>query len=253
MSDAIPAASLILLHEPTDGAPELLMVERAGGMAFAAGALVFPGGRVDPGDHMIATDPALVGTQADQDETAARVAAIRETIEEAGVAVGIDPLPGAAALAALRAALAEGAAFAALLRAGRHRLDLGALCPFARWRPGVAAARIFDTRFYLAAAPADRAARPDGAESVRAFWGSATAILADAAAGRGRLVFPTRLTLERLAPLPSLAAARDHAACYPETTITPWIEERANRRWLCIPEGCGYPITAELLDSALRG
>jgi len=41
-ADAIPAATLILVRERPDEAPELLMVERAGGLAFAAGALVFP-------------------------------------------------------------------------------------------------------------------------------------------------------------------------------------------------------------------
>ena len=45
---AIPAATLILVRDMADGPPEFLMVERAATMAFAAGALVFPGGRTDP-------------------------------------------------------------------------------------------------------------------------------------------------------------------------------------------------------------
>ena len=54
MSDeAIPAATLILVRERASGPPELLMVERSGGMAFAAGALVFPGGRVDAGEDVV--------------------------------------------------------------------------------------------------------------------------------------------------------------------------------------------------------
>ena len=52
---AIPAATLVIFREAADGGPpELLMVERAKAMAFAAGAMVFPGGRVDPGDHLLA-------------------------------------------------------------------------------------------------------------------------------------------------------------------------------------------------------
>ena len=52
--EAIPAATLILVRDSTDGAAELLMVERAEGMAFAAGALVFPGGRIDAADRDLA-------------------------------------------------------------------------------------------------------------------------------------------------------------------------------------------------------
>ena len=44
---AIPAATLVVVREPHGDPPELLMVERAQGMAFAGGALVFPGGRID--------------------------------------------------------------------------------------------------------------------------------------------------------------------------------------------------------------
>ena len=57
MSDAsalpepIPAATLVLMRERADGPPELLVTERTGHMAFAAGALVFPGGRIDADDH----------------------------------------------------------------------------------------------------------------------------------------------------------------------------------------------------------
>jgi 8-oxo-dGTP pyrophosphatase MutT (NUDIX family) len=47
-SDPIPAATLVIFRDAA-GAPELLMVERAKAMAFAGGALVFPGGRIDPG------------------------------------------------------------------------------------------------------------------------------------------------------------------------------------------------------------
>jgi 8-oxo-dGTP pyrophosphatase MutT (NUDIX family) len=70
--DAIPAATLILVRERPGAAPELLMVERAGGMAFAAGALVFPGGRIDAADRTLGAD---IGVDP------AAVAAIRETIE----------------------------------------------------------------------------------------------------------------------------------------------------------------------------
>ena len=51
---AIPAATLIIFRDASDGPPEFLMVERAKAMVFAGGAWVFPGGRIDPGDHDLA-------------------------------------------------------------------------------------------------------------------------------------------------------------------------------------------------------
>src|SRR5436305_14361549 len=75
----IPAATLILMRPAGSRAPEILMMERAQTMAFAAGALVFPGGRIDADDH--ASAAALAP---DLSDAAARIAAIRETIEETG-------------------------------------------------------------------------------------------------------------------------------------------------------------------------
>src|SRR3954471_24652564 len=103
----IPAATLILMRPSPGGAPDILFIERAQTMAFAAGALVFPGGRIDPEDHEAAAvlAPGL-------DDGAARVAAVRETRREPGFA----PLPPADADArALRAGLAAGEPFDALL------------------------------------------------------------------------------------------------------------------------------------------
>jgi hypothetical protein len=65
--EAIPAATLIVVRERSGSAPELLMVERAEGMAFAAGALVFPGGRIDQAD----LEAAALGTAQTVTENAA--------------------------------------------------------------------------------------------------------------------------------------------------------------------------------------
>src|ERR1044071_10103023 len=85
--EAIPAATLVVVREHGSGAPELLMVERSEGMAFAAGAYVFPGGRIDEADRQLGEQSGI---------EAAAIAAIRETIEETAVPAGIKPLPDAA-------------------------------------------------------------------------------------------------------------------------------------------------------------
>ncbi|SFP79435.1 NUDIX domain-containing protein [Sphingomonas rubra] len=243
MTDPIPAATLVLFRAVASGPPELLMVERSRALAFAGGASVFPGGRVDPGDHALAAD----------DEGAARVAAIRETIEETGLAVGLHPPPAADTIAALRAGLHRGEAFQTLLTAAGLRLTPDQLVPFARWLPAHAPVRVFDTRFYLARIADDAVATVDQTENVRLCWTTAAAMLAAADAGAATIIYPTRRNLERLARFASFEEAVADAAAHPVRTITPAVERRGGIDQLCIPDDLGYPITAEPLGAAMRG
>jgi len=250
----IPAATLILVRDSDGAPPELLMIERAAKMAFAGGAMVFPGGRIDPGDHALAANDAVVGgAPGDAMEAAARVAAIRETLEETGIAIGFDPAPGAVATAQLREGLHEGGDFGAMLAAGGWRLDLSGLTPWARWMPRFKQERSFDTWFFVARAARCAVAEADGGESVSSRWASAQAVLDDADAKRCAIIFPTRRNLERLAICDSFAAACDHAARHEIRMITPWVEERDGEHWLRIPDDAGYPVSAEKLTSVTRG
>jgi 8-oxo-dGTP pyrophosphatase MutT (NUDIX family) len=246
VSAAIPAATLVLFRETASGPPELLVVERAKAMAFAGGALVFPGGRIDPGDEALA---AVIAP--DLRDAPARIAAIRETIEEAGVAVGF--ATGSGALAAIRAGLHDGTPFGEILARADAALDLTALVPFARWRPAHAHPRIFDTHFYLARAPAGAAATVDATENTRLAWMTARDILVQADAGAVTIIYPTRRNLERLAQYSSFAAACADADAHPVQTITPYVERRDGTDHLCIPDGLGYPVTGEPLAQATRG
>jgi 8-oxo-dGTP pyrophosphatase MutT (NUDIX family) len=248
LPQAIPAATLILMRERTECPPEILIMERAQTMAFAAGALVFPGGRIEADDHAAAAQfaPGL-------HDGAARIAAIRETIEESGVAAALSPLPDAGALDALRRRLAAAQPFADVLADFGLALDAEALTPFARWCPNFRETRRFDTFFYLAEAPAGaNLATADCTEAVRTFWASAAHVLEELEAGRAHAIFPTRRNLERLAQFGSLAEARADAAAHPVRQITPWVEERDGRRFVCIPEDAGYPVTAEPFETARR-
>ena len=248
-SPPIPAATVVVMRECVGSAPELLMLERSSAMRFAGGALVFPGGRIDPADHAL----AAVGGEANDDRVA-RIAAIRETIEEAGVALGLTPAPDAGGLARLRRALIDGATLGDVLRAEGLALDVTQLVPFARWLPRGMPHRIFDTRFYLARMP-DGAPDPivDATENTRLFWMSARDVLDEAAAGRATIIFPTRRNLERLATYASFDEAAADAALYPIGPITPWVATHPDGDRLCIPEGIGYPVTWERVGTALRG
>ena len=248
MSDgAIPAATLVVMRERAGAAPELLMVERTARMAFAGGAMVFPGGRIDDADRLLANDFP-------QPDAAFRLAAIRETLEESGIPVGIAPTPDAALSSRLQTDLHDGADFGGLLGANRLMLRPDALTPFARWRPAFHQARIFDTIFVLAEAPdGGWQPRPQPGECEAVEWLSAAEVLARVADGRANAIFPTLRNLERLAQFDSIAAARADALAHPIETITPWIAEHNGEPHLFIPEGLGYPVTREPLESVRRG
>jgi 8-oxo-dGTP pyrophosphatase MutT (NUDIX family) len=243
---AIPAATLIVVREPADGgAPELLMVERSQGMAFAAGAMVFPGGRTD------AVDEAL---SASSGASAAAIAAIRETIEETAIPVGIAPIPPPDQARRLQEALVAGHAFAELLAESALAMDASALVPFARWVPAFHAVRRFDTMFFVARCPPGEW-RPNVVEGecAGAAWVTAQAMLEREQSGGTRLIFPTRRTLERLARHQSFDDIRADAEAHAIAPITPWVEERDGERFITIPDDIGYPVTQERLDGLWRG
>ena len=241
--DAIPAATLIVVRDMAGAAPDLLMVERAEGMAFAGGALVFPGGRIDP------SDAATANSSGD----AAKIAAIRETLEETGIAVGLAPLPTPAIAHELQDALIAGEPFPDLIAARGLALDLPALTLFARWKPAFTHARRFDTCFFVARAPSGEwLPRPQAGECEDALWLSAAEVLAQIGRGEASAIFPTLRNLERLAAHPDFAAVRADALAYPVETITPWIEQRGGVAHIVIPDRLGYPVTSEPLASATR-
>lgn len=244
---AIPAATLILARQASAGVPQLLMVERAATMAFAAGAMVFPGGRVDPADRQLG---ALLGIA----HGAAIVAAIRETIEETAVPVALDPLPSRDLALALQQELLAEVPLALLLE--RHGLTIvpDKLTLFAHWIPKLHVARRFDTLFFLAESPpGDWQPVVGEHENRSAAWLSAGEVLRRDAAGEASLIFPTRCTLHRLAQHGSIAAMHDDAGRHPVEPISPWIAEQDGEQLLTIPAHLGYPIIQERIAEMWRG
>lgn len=77
---AHPASTVILLR-PTDDSFEVLLLLRAKAIKFAGGNWVFPGGRIDAEDYK---------DDHNNEEAAARVAAARESHEEAGLSLNSD-------------------------------------------------------------------------------------------------------------------------------------------------------------------
>lgn len=257
MTDAAIAAATVVLLRGAPGGWELLLLERHANTAFAGGAMVFPGGRVDPGDAAVAADPAVATGFAALDavDAAARVAAAREAFEEADVLLTTGAAPDPAARRDWRARLNAGSgAWHDFLRASRLRLDATALVPFASWIPPSAApiARRFDTMFYLAHMPRGATASADGHEAVDLHWTTPAAALARADAGAIGLVFPTRRNLERLAQYPTVDALLTATRARPPVRIQPAIVVRDGVQWLTILADCDYPVTEEALAAVRR-
>ena len=249
---ATPAATMVIFHkDPDGGPPKILMMERTKFMAFAGGAAVFPGGKVDAADFEYARS---LDHDLDADEAAARLAAIRETLEEAGLALGLSGISDPADCHDARASLHNGEPLSAVCERHGWTPQLETLVPWSRWRPPNLETRVFDTRFYLVdAGDVQLNAVVDATENTSLFWASAREVLDLAEQEKVKIIFPTRRNLERLALFGSYTDAAAHANDYPVKTVLTYIEQRDDDRWLCIPDGHGYPILEESLSSAMRG
>ncbi len=246
----VPAATVVIFrHCPQGGPPEILMVQRAKEMRFAGGAAVFPGGRTDEADRVLAAQLAPDG---DPEVTAARIAGIRETLEETGLAIAVEQPVSVAEAIAARAFLLEQGELGPVLERFGWTLDLARLVPFAHWCPMRDGA--FDTRFFLADLGTGAVdVTVDATENTRLFWVSATEALRQADSGDIQVIFPTRRNLDRLALFASFAEARAQAEAIPVRMITPSQIERDGERWLTIPEDFGYPVTRQAMSTVMRG
>jgi len=248
---ALRVATTVLLLRDGRAGMEIFMVQRHHQIEFASGALVFPGGSMDPDDRAVASDPALVADSGglDTDALAIRVGGIRETFEESGIllarARGSDGLISASELASIepqREALDEGrVGFGDLLRQYALVPAVDLLVPFAHWITPVNMPKRFDTHFLLALAPPDQIGRHDGRESVDSIWLSPREALEGAESGRFTLPFPTIRNLIKLDRLGNARAALDFARATPVVTVMPELTRMdEGRHRLRIPRAAGY-------------
>lgn len=203
-----PAATIVVVRDGVAGL-EVLLSRRADGTDYTSGAWVFPGGIVDAGDRQ--AHAACLGL--DDAEASRRlgverggldfwVAAIRECFEESALLFGVCADGGyidlngadAARLAAWRGILhRRERSIADLCSEEGIRLAANALTYFSHWLTPVGRAKRYDTRFFIAAAPAAQTALFDGTEMVEQLWiAPAEAI---ARSGSLKLLTPTKTTL----------------------------------------------------------
>jgi 8-oxo-dGTP pyrophosphatase MutT (NUDIX family) len=248
----IPAATLLVARDGPQGI-EVLMIVRHDAAGFAAGACVFPGGKVDAADRALITDVANPDGLADE-ALAYRIAAIRETFEEGGVLLARmtrgGPMLSAAALRDL-AGRHDGKNFTAFVTNTGLQLATDLLVPFAHWITPKFSPKRFDTQFLLAPAPFDQVAIHDGREAVEARWITPAAAIEASDQRKLKLVFATRMNLAKLGRSHTVAEAIETARRARIVTVSPEIVDTPTGQVLRIPAEADYGLT-ELSTSKVQ-
>ena len=255
ISPTVPAATILMLRDGPSGL-ETFMVVRHHQIDFASGALVFPGGKVDPGDFDVREYCDGVD-QADETQLGMMAGAIREAFEECGILLaresGAEALVSGERLATLehyRDPLNKGEiTLLDFLKNESLILACDKLQHFAHWITPESLPKRFDTHFYLALAPADHLAIHDGHESVDSVWISAANALIGNEDGTYIIIFPTRLNVEMLGESNSVDNAMEMAANRNIVSVLPTMERRDDGNYLLIPAEAGYAISEEKFEN----
>lgn len=216
----LPAATVILVREH-QAELQVYLLKRHAGSGFMAGHYVFPGGILDPEDwqyaiwqqHADLDGQNLVhrlggGSLSLQQIMAYGVAAIRETLEEAGVFLAKRANRGRPNLTVAdhlrRQADPPRNWFFNLAVSQGWTLMLSALSPWSHWITPVRMKRRYDTRFWLADMPDGQHCRPDQRETTHGLWVSPKKGLCSNLSGQIPLSPPTLVTLQQLLAFNSL-------------------------------------------------
>jgi 8-oxo-dGTP pyrophosphatase MutT (NUDIX family) len=252
------AATIIVLR-PGEGAHdggelEVLCVRRHKSSGFLGGAVVFPGGKVDPSDadaswtDLVTALPARADGM-EGDARALAIAACREALEEAGIVPILGDVPGG--VEGLRARAKETTFQTAIAGAG-VRLAIDRLVPWARWVTPTAEARRFDARFYLLELPAGQVASHDDHETTMSFWATPDEVLARSDRGEIFLAPPTSRSVELLRGARDLAGARAIAARQSLAPICPTFVVDDQGGFLALPGDPAHEIRDRRVDGPTR-
>lgn len=240
----LPSATVLMLRDGVQGL-EVFLLRRHERSEVLSGAYVFPGGKADPQDALLAPrldQPAAALHQAlgepqlaPQQAAALYVAAVREVFEETGVLYApIDTQAARQAWSGLRA----GQGFADVVQALDLRLDASALAPWSRWVTplvGGVVRKRFDTRFFVAAVPPGQQPGHDDHEATASLWLAPRAALQQYWAGQIQLAPPQIMSLAHLARHNSADSVLAEARSRTPPTIRPEPFEHQGMRVLCYP------------------
>jgi 8-oxo-dGTP pyrophosphatase MutT (NUDIX family) len=186
-----PSGTVVVIRDGSEHL-EVLLLERS----RSRGTWIFPGGKVEEADRPARTADA---------QELARQAAVREALEEAGLA-----------------------------------LSASDLLPISRWITPEVARKRFDTWFFVARAQPDAEIRVDGAEICDHRWLAPHRILEAHHRGEMRLPPPTFVTVSWLVGYDTAAAAIAALGREPPLTFRPRICSTADGGCILYPGDAGY-------------
>ncbi len=200
----IPAATVVLLRDAGTDAVEVLMLRKNSRITFG-GMWVFPGGKIDQADYV----------DGDNLAAAARTAAARETLEEAGINASAD--------------------------AFHH---------FSHWTPPPGPNKRFATWFFAAQMAGDETVAIDQGEIEDHAWINPAAALQRHAAGEIDLAPPTWVTLYQLSRHAPAARLMAYLQSQPAKVYSTHVAKRADGVRVAMWHGdAGY----EAWDADLAG
>lgn len=251
------AATVILLRQAPAG-PEVFLLQRNRASDVLGGLYVFPGGKVDgddatPATHALLDQPVEALHQALHEPdispaTAASlyVAALREAFEECGILLAHDAEGQPVNPAEMAQRLRNGQPFGAALAQLGVQLQTRALLPWSRWitprMPSLGMSKRFDTRFFVAAVPANQTAQHDNFEATASVWLTPRAALAQYWAGEVELAPPQIMTLAHLAPHADVASVFAAARHRPPPSVLPEPFDQDGQRVICYPGDPRHPV-----------
>lgn len=199
----IPAATLVLLRDDAQGL-QVLMLRKNPKIGFG-GKWVFPGGRIDESDYSDKTDL----------EQAARIAAARETHEEAGI-----------------------------------KTDPNNFVLFSQWTPPPISEKRFTTSFFATRVPDLHQVTIDGGEIHDHQWIRPTDAIKLRDAREIELVPPTWVTLHTLSQHDTVESLLTHLDSIPTRTYETHVGQGPNGERIVMWHGdAGY----EAWDASIKG
>ena len=258
------AASIVLLRDHADGLQVFLM-KRHGLSDVLGGAYVFPGGKVDEADAQLDAaqyfdqDSSALPAALDEIEltpnqaSALFVAALRESFEESGVLFAAQAT--GEQIQAATALHQEGLPFKQILQQLALRLQTQNIVPWSRWitpKMSSVSHKRFDTRFFIAALPANQTASSANHETTESIWLSPREALTSYWNKEISLAPPQIMSLVHLARHDSVASIMQLAKQTPMPLIEPQPCSMDGSRVICYPGDAQHPIPTRALPGPTR-